>query len=48
MLKDPGRAGRLDLAIRAVITDQITSVRKAARSYDVSFSTLQRRIYDIQ
>ena len=48
MPNDPEKLGRLKLAIRAVRTDQISSVRKAARLYNISFSTLQRRVYSIQ
>ena len=47
MPNNPEKLGRLELAIRAVRTDQISSVRKAARLYDISFSTLQRRVYGI-
>ena len=48
ILKNPGQAGRLELAIQVVQIGQITSVRKAARLYDVLFSTLQQRVYSIQ
>ncbi len=44
MPNDPGQLGRLELAIQAVKTGQITSVRKAAQLYDVPRSTLQTRL----
>ena len=45
MPNDPGQLGRLELAIQAVKTGQITSVRKAAQSYDIPRSTLQTRLH---
>jgi hypothetical protein len=37
--------GRLLLAIQAIQTGQISSVRKAALTYDVARSTLQARLH---
>lgn len=48
MPNDPGQLRRLELAIQAIKTDRITSVRKAAQSYDVPRSTLQRRLNGIK
>ena len=48
MPKDPNQEGRLELAIKAINTGQITSVRKAAHSYDVPRSTLQTRLHGIK
>jgi hypothetical protein len=44
MPNDPGQEGRLELAIRAIRSGQITSVRRAVRLYDIPRSTLQRRL----
>ena len=48
MPNDRGQLGRLELAIQAVQKSQITSVRKAALSYDVPRSTLQDRLNGIK
>ena len=44
MPNDPGQDGRLLLAIRAIKSDRVTSIRKAAQLYDIPRSTLQRRL----
>ena len=48
MPKDSGQGRRLELAIRAVKSGQITSVRKAAQLYDIPRSTLQDRLNGIK
>ena len=48
MPKDSGQGGRLELAIRAVKSGQITSVRKAAQLYDIPRTTLQKRLNGIK
>ena len=44
MPNDPGQLGRLELAIRAIQTGQLTSVRKAAQLYDIPRTTLRDRL----
>ena len=40
MPNDPKQLGKLELAIQAIKTGQITSVRKAAQLYNVPRNTL--------
>ena len=40
MPNDPGQFGRLELAIQAVKSGQISTIRKAANLYDVPRTTL--------
>ena len=44
MSNDPKQDGRLELAIQAIKSDRVTSVRRAAQLYDVPRSTLQDRL----
>ena len=44
MPKDPGQDGRLELAVQAIKNNRVSSIRKAAYSYDVPRSTLQTRL----
>ena len=48
MPNDSGQLGRLELAIRAIQTGQLTSVRKAAQLYNIPRTTLRRRLNGIQ
>ena len=48
MPNDPKQMGRLELAIQAFKTGQISSMQKAARLYDIPFSTLQRWLNGIK
>ena len=48
MPKDSGQDGRLELAIQAVKTGQITSIRKIAQLYDIPRTTLRYRLNGIQ
>jgi helix-turn-helix, Psq domain len=41
---DPSYEGRLLLAIDAVKSKKITKIREAARTFDVTLSTLQARL----
>ena len=45
MPNDPRQIGRLELAIQAITIGRVSSIQKAARSYDVPFSTLRRRLH---
>ena len=42
--KDPNREGRVLLAIKAIQTDQIPSIREAARQFNIPESTLRTRL----
>ena len=42
--KSTEQEGRVLLAIEAIQTKQITSIREAARRFDVPLTTLQRRL----
>ena len=48
MPNNSGQLGRLELAIQAVRSGQITSVQKAVQLYDVPWSTLQDQLNNIQ
>ena len=48
MPNDSRQLGRLELAIQAVQKSQITSIQKAALSYNISQSTLQNQLNDIK
>ena len=45
MPNNPRQIRRLELAIQAIKTGRVSSIQKAARSYDVPFSTLRRRLH---
>ena len=48
MPNNSGQLGRLELAIQAVRSGQITSVQKAVQLYNVPQSTLQDQLNGIQ
>ena len=48
MPKDPGQDGRLELAIRAIQTGQITSVQKVAHLYEIPRTTLRDRLKGVE
>jgi hypothetical protein len=46
-LYDPQKEGRISLALQALLQGQIQSLRAAACSYDIPYTTLNKRYHGI-